>query len=120
MLLYHGTPIENLESILADGLIPMQDIKSEDPPVVWLTTNAELALLNAYHVDVTKVAVREKDRKATGYVALEVNANSYEPATVEVGYYWVLRTIKPSDLIVVRQENFETIRQLFREKVLKV
>lgn len=77
MKYYHGTPIENLDSILTEGLKPFPNWDSNPIPVISLTISPEKALKEAYIVDCTNVSGGQK-KFAKGYASLEVDASSYK------------------------------------------
>lgn len=85
-------------------------------PVVSLTDSPDRALLDAYAVDSTKVELREKERLSQGYVALEINTAHYEVRKWEVDEWWIMEIINPKDITAVREEDYETVRKLYKEK----
>lgn len=86
--------------------------------MIWLAATRDIPLLQAYHVDASKVGLFGKEQHAAGFAALEVNVEKYFVMPVEDREidYLVLERIAPLDLKVVGLIDLRTARRSFARK----
>jgi hypothetical protein len=114
MELYHATPIENLDSILAEGIKPFPNQTSKGEPEVCLSPSMFGAAIYAIEVDRWKVSTGQKEKLAEGYVVLSVDATNYNP---QIGYYdefVVKEDIDPKDIRPVMKGKLESWIKVLR------
>ena len=111
MDLYHGTTIDRLEDILAHGLLPQRNWDSGDIPVISLTNSPEKALIVAFAVDATKIELGGKSKPAEYFVALKIKSENYNVQKWQVDEWWIKETIRPEDLEIILQKDYETVKK---------
>lgn len=119
MKLYHGTILENIESIMRKGLIPKANWDSGKARVVSLTDSVERAFVMARAVDLTRVELREKQACSEKYAVLEIELGKYEVNFWNKREWWVYDKIQPEHLKCTGIKNYKEVEEI-RRKLCKL
>ena len=110
VILYHGTPIENLEVILSQGILPYGcDAYTYFQPAVWLTTSPQLALFNAYEMEkeASKKLIRTPS-KAYAILYVDVSNLEYERVNWRKNDFITFEKIGPENIKRFQTESVDT------------
>ena len=110
MLFYHATPKDNLEGILSKGILPKSDfiVFNGRKPVIWMASRPDVALINAFDVDLSRNNYRSEGSQRYVILYVDVSSVPSQKACYKRDTFWVFQTIEPQNIVHVQEESADT------------